>query len=108
MDESVEQNTELEAPETFPESKPVSRRNWSTLIAGAAMLLVGLVLGYLGRGAFGPEAMTARGTATAAASAVQTRSASNQAVMEMLVGETHHFKGDPNARVTLIEFSDFQ
>jgi hypothetical protein len=108
MDESVDQKTEPEVPETLPERKSVSSRNWSTLIAGAAMLLIGLVLGYIGRGALGPEAMATRGTATAAASAVQTRAASNQAVMDLLIGETRHFKGDPNARVTLIEFSDFQ
>jgi protein-disulfide isomerase len=28
--------------------------------------------------------------------------------MDMLIAQTRHFKGDPNASVTMIEFSDFQ
>jgi len=36
------------------------------------------------------------------------RRAAAQRLMEMLIAQTRHFKGDPNAPVTMIEFSDFQ
>lgn len=37
-----------------------------------------------------------------------SRAATAQRVMDMLIAQTRHFKGDPNAPVTMIEFSDFQ
>ncbi len=33
---------------------------------------------------------------------------SQQELMDYLVSNTTHFKGDPNATVTIIEFSDYQ
>jgi protein-disulfide isomerase len=81
---------------------------WSTIAIGLATLLVGLIVGYLARGMVGPEASSARGTETAVAGAVQTRSATNKEVMDLIIAETRHFKGDPNAPITMIEFSDFQ
>jgi len=90
-----------------------------TLLVGAAMLLAGILLGYLGRGQFGPEAQAARATSTAQAIAVATQTAANiemsatQAaanadLMKYLTENTRHYKGDPKAPVTIIEFSDFQ
>ena len=84
------------------------KRNWPMIVIGAAMLVVGMVLGYLGRGVVGPEAIAAKGTASAVAAAIQTRASVNKEVMTMLIGATRHFKGDANAPVTIIEFSDFQ
>ena len=37
-----------------------------------------------------------------------SREATARRVMDMLIAQTRHFKGDPNAPVTMIEFSDFQ
>ena len=34
-------------------------------------------------------------------------SAQQEALMEAVIAVTRHFKGDPNAPVTVIEFSDF-
>lgn len=82
--------------------------NWTAISIGLIAVLIGMVIGYFGRGVVGPEATAARGTQTAAAVALQTRSAANQEVMKMVIAEARHFKGDPNALVTLIEFSDFQ
>jgi len=79
-----------------------------TVVVAIVMLLVGVGLGYIGRGAFGPEAIAASGTATAVAYAIQTRAATNQEVMKAIIAQTNHFRGDPNAPITLIEFSDFQ
>jgi protein-disulfide isomerase len=33
---------------------------------------------------------------------------SNEQLMTYLVSNTTHFQGDPNAKVTIIEFSDYQ
>lgn len=108
----MDQNDELDQipvePDQEIESPTNSSRKWITPLIGLVMLLIGLGLGYFARGVIGPEAIAARGTATVAAAAVQTRSASNQEVMGMIVAETRHFKGDENAPVTIIEFSDYQ
>jgi hypothetical protein len=88
-------------------------------IIGLAMLVVGLVVGYLGRGAFGPEARAAKATLTAEAiaaqtqavaelSAAETRVVANAEVMQMIISKTLHFKGQSDAPVTLIEFSDYK
>ena len=108
MDDAQEPNNDIENPLEPENPTSGNSRIWMTIIVGLAMLVVGLFLGYFGRGKFGPEAGAARGTATSAAAAVQTRSASNQEAMNMVISETRHWKGDPNAPVTLIEFSDFQ
>lgn len=84
------------------------KRNWPIILVGVAMLLVGLAAGYVGRGVIGPEAVAAKATAQAVAVAVQTRAAANKEAMNMLIGATRHFRGDANAPVTIIEFSDFQ
>jgi protein-disulfide isomerase len=79
-----------------------------TILVGMAMLLAGVLLGYFGRGQFGPEAQAANSTATAQAGVSATQAAANAEVMKFLTEKTRHFKGDPNAPVTIIEFSDFQ
>ena len=109
MDEQLDTvRIEDESPDTNQKDSSTGNPGWRTLIIGIGALLIGLVLGYLGRGMYGPEATAARGTATANAVVVQTRSAANQEVMKTIIAQTNHFKGDPNAPVTLIEFSDFQ
>jgi len=62
------------------------------------MLAIGLVLGYYGRGAFGPEAVASTATGQAVAAAIQTAASTNKEVMTMLVGATKHFKGMPMLR----------
>ena len=84
------------------------KRYLPIILVGVAMLALGLVLGYYGRGSFGPEAAASKATGAAVAAAIQTRASANKEVMTMLIGATQHFKGDANAPVTIIEFSDFQ
>ena len=109
MEEFEDQNQlPEEPPDQEVETLPVSSRKWMTPLIGLVMLLIGVGLGYVGRGVIGPEATASRGTATAAAAAIQTRSASNQEVMAAIIAETRHFKGDENAPVVMIEFSDYQ
>jgi hypothetical protein len=91
------------------ESLPGGGTSWTTAaLIGLAMLLVGALLGYFGRGQFGPEAQAARATEQAQAVMVATQAAANAELMKYLAQNTRHFKGDPNAPVTIIEFSDFQ
>lgn len=76
------------------------------------MLVVGLLLGYFGRPLISPTAGTASSAADSAAAASPTPDATavadRRALSEALVSRTRHFKGDPLAPVTLIEFADFQ
>ncbi|RME42103.1 MAG: hypothetical protein D6791_18535 [Chloroflexi bacterium] len=87
-----------------------------TLVVG---LVIGLVVGYLGRPLITPEpqSTTAASQAGAADPASATgkevanssaSSAGSQTLMDAVVAQTRHFRGDPNAPVTIIEFSDFQ
>ena len=108
MDESTEQESqdvELENKESGPK---IRLSNWLLVVVGLVMLLFGMVLGYFGQPLVGPEAKSAKSTGTAQAIALQTQTAANQQVMEYLSGKLQHFQGDPNAPVTIIEFSDFQ
>jgi hypothetical protein len=88
---------------------PAKNNTWViTLVVGLAMLVVGALLGYVGRGQFGPEAQAARATQTVAAAAVQTQAAGNKELMDYLVKQTRHWRGPEDAKVVLIEFSDYQ
>ena len=108
MEENIETELEPEEPGEGQKAASSSPRIWVTLVVAIATLVVGVALGYFGRGVMGPEALAAKGTATAAAGAVQTRAASNKEVMDLVIQQTRHFRGDKSAPVTLIEFSDFQ
>lgn len=107
MDDQFEANEERMFEEVKA-SKPTGSINWATISIALVTLIIGLVIGYMGRGVVGPEAVTARSTQTASAMAVQTRTAANQEVMKMIVAQARHFKGNEDAPVALIEFSDFQ
>ncbi|NJP04667.1 MAG: DsbA family protein [Chloroflexaceae bacterium] len=80
-----------------------------TIIVGAVMFVIGVMIGYLGgssttvQTAQGPTATTTT-TETASTNNVPTQ---NQ-LMDIVVESTRHFKGDPDAPVTIVEFSDFQ
>jgi len=110
--EKVEADPEEEnfdSEELEEEKSSGGSRSWLAIVlVGAAMLLLGALLGYVGRGEFGPEAQAAKATEQAQAALVITQAAANANIMQMLSQETRHYKGDPSAAVTIIEFSDYQ
>lgn len=107
--------------EEFPGSQPrtvtVRLDSLITLFFG---LLLGAVIGFMGRPLVTSPPRTApvvpaTGPASASQPAGQSqatqtsaRSAGTQARLDNVVAQTRHFKGDPNAPVTVIEFGDFQ
>lgn len=100
----------------------INVQTWATPIVGIVMLVAGLLLGYFGRPLVsngGLFAAVAPGNniepTVVAANQSDPQAASNEGspvstptLMEFLIGQTNHFKGNPDAPVTLIEFSDYQ
>lgn len=90
-------------------------QSWATPIVGIVMLALGLLGGYFARplaASLLADSSTAPVTSAASPSndstAAQNEPASSQELMSFVIGNTRHFKGDPNALVTIIEFSDYQ
>jgi hypothetical protein len=107
-----------ERPESQRPARPaltINVQSWATPIVGVIMLAMGLAAGYFGRPLVDPgptaspqvaASTTSGGDPGAGVSGDQE--ARQQALMEALIPQTLHFKGDPDAPVTLIEFGDFQ
>jgi hypothetical protein len=99
-------------------------QSWWTPALAVLALVAGLLLGYFGRPMLnnGTDTVgdiaavtTPVGTAAVDQSASPTATmdptaiAENQKqLMDYLISNTVHFQGDPNALVTIIEFSDYQ
>ena len=94
----------------------INVQSWATPIVGLLMLAAGLLLGYYGRPYLAerlgdsqepsgsPQAAAPAGESLAPTPDIQSR----EELMNFLVENTEHFLGDPQAAVTMIEFSDFQ
>lgn len=89
-------------------------QSWATPILGFVMLIIGLLGGYYGRPLLeaGGNPTVSGQNSSADAVTIPTPDAElatqQQALMKAVVSETRHFKGDSDAPVTIIEFSDFQ
>lgn len=69
------------------------------------MLIIGLLSGYYGR----PLVSGSEEQAVVPQSIAPSQAdVGNEELMTYLVSQTRHFKGNPDAPVTLIEFGDFQ
>jgi protein-disulfide isomerase len=110
LDEPIEEQEEAPRPALV-----ITVQTWATPIVAIVMLVIGLVGGYL----LYPEVSSriAKPTPVAAVPTTGAQSstagnqpdqASREEMMEFLISQTRHFKGNPDAEVTIIEFSDFQ
>lgn len=86
----------------------INVHTWATPIAGVVMLVVGLLLGYFGRPLISDQSESGSPPASSSVSSQSSSPAASGDLMNFLVGQTRHFKGSPDAPVTLIEFSDFK
>lgn len=89
--------------------------SWAIPIVGVLMLTIGLLGGYFGRpfllSQSSPRASSSQPdavSATDASDSSQNQPTNPDELMAFVVSQTRHFNGDPNAPVTIIEFSDFQ
>jgi len=124
-EEEVAQDIEeVESEENAPggdEKQPspavvINLYSWATPIVGVVMLLMGLIGGYFLYPVV-KSAFVAAPTEVASADVQSSQTeapqptvdpATRQQLMDYLVPQVKHFKGDANAPITLIEFSDFQ
>lgn len=83
-------------------SKKVNR--W--MIPALALLIVsaGIFIGFSKR----PQLATKGVEPSLAHEAVKTPANEQEALAQVATAQTRHFKGDPDAPVTILEFSDFQ
>ncbi|MBI3738473.1 MAG: DsbA family protein [Chloroflexi bacterium] len=89
---------------------------WATPIVGLVMLIIGLWVGYYMRPLTLAQASNLTTSPAATLSAVTPpaaipttdQTAARQSLMASVVSKTRHFRGDPNAPVTMVEFGDFQ
>jgi hypothetical protein len=90
----------------------INIQSWATPIVGMLMLVVGLAAGYIGRpllpfdGQSG--ASESQPTAVSEADTPLPDPSSTESLMDLLVSQARHFKGDIDAPITMIEFSDFK
>jgi len=100
---------EINEPEEIqPKRSPaimINIQSWATPLVGVVMLIIGLLGGYYGR----PLVNNTKEPVTVPESIAPPQAgAGNEELMAYLVSQTRHFKGNPDASVTLIEFGDFQ
>jgi len=95
----------------------VNLNSWTTPIVGIFLLVIGLVGGYFAQPLLADVAQppssiesTDNSSPSGASASISQAElpSSREELMDFLLRETRHFKGDPNAQVTMIEFSDFQ
>ncbi|OGO26352.1 MAG: hypothetical protein A2136_05240 [Chloroflexi bacterium RBG_16_54_11] len=114
----------IDQPQGDKPALTVVVQSWWTPALAVIMLVVGLLAGYFGRPLLNKDSATGEtatgitpvATAPIAQITVPTSTVdptvaaitNKDQLMAYLISNTTHFKGDPNAPVTIIEFSDYQ
>ncbi len=107
---SLEAHPQHEKPPESPKTPAlvINIYSWATPLIGALMLIIGLLAGYFGRPLLA-QRIEAQETPSATEAPVSEADAANRKeMMDFLISQVKHFKGDPSAPVTMIEFGDFQ
>ena len=87
----------------------INIQSWATPIVGIIMLVIGLFGGYYGGRPAGKDVNEQSVVPQLNEPApIAETVAENAYKMDDLVSQVRHFKGDPDAPVTLVEFGDFQ
>lgn len=108
IEPSLEEPQEIK-PKAEKPALVINVQSWATPVVGLLMLLVGLLAGYFVRPVVSPLLNKATSTPTVSAEAATSDTSSSQpGLKDYVVEKVQHFLGDPNAPVTVIEFSDFQ
>jgi protein-disulfide isomerase len=115
----------IDQPKGDKSALTVVIQSWWTPALAVIMLVVGLLAGYFGRPLLSKDTQPTEPVvaitttvptipadqATAPTTTVDPTMAainSQAQLMDYLVSNTTHFQGDANAKVTIIEFSDYQ
>jgi hypothetical protein len=98
--------------------KPTKTRSnlLAPLVVGVVMLGIGLLAGYFGRPLVNPEPTPAPAVALAdpenqagaASAGPAVPDPSGPSLVDGVISQTRHFRGEPGAPITVIEFGDFQ
>ena len=115
----------IDQPQGEKPALTVIIQSWWTPALAVIMLVVGLLAGYFGRplvdknpgvannpvAAITPNATLSVSQGSSATQSVDPTVAaiqSQEQLMTYMISQTTHFQGDPSAKVTIIEFSDYQ
>lgn len=86
----------------------ITIQSWATPIIGTAMLVLGLLVGFYARPFLLAESRSDTNSAPPVVIPTEDNSAAQAQLMETVIAQVRHFKGDPHSPVTIIEFADFQ
>lgn len=104
---------ERQHPEAVPAARPartIHVQSWAAPIVGWAMLVIGFLAGFFLRPWILGQTSNATAAISTAPAGLQStdQAVERQKLMESLIPNVRHFKGDPDSPVTIIEFADFQ
>lgn len=88
-----------------------NQKKYKDFFIPGSILLAGLFIGgaVFYTGGMGQGGVTAERTTATAERGVPTRAVDNNgSTVTFTIGEDDHVRGNPNAKITLVEFSDFQ
>jgi hypothetical protein len=81
---------------------------WSIPIIGVLMLIIGAFAGYNLRLQSNPQTNQSAVSPQLQRNPQQSLGGDQEDLMEYVLSQVRHFRGDPDAPVTMIEFGDFQ